>query len=101
MRLSKTLQDAVHFANFAKNHDIAPLHLAHLITLTKRAFDAGEREANTGSDAAERRADAARRKVEGLANRLGYSTSWPGLAPSFTIEKDSSAPGRIDSLPML
>jgi hypothetical protein len=95
MRLSKSMTNAVRFAYFAAAHEIDPRDLAELVTLSQRAFSAGERECNTGKDAGP-----ARLKVEGKANTVGFSTEWNGLWPSFVvIGKDGAIVDRINSLP--
>lgn len=80
-RLSRSDQRCIWFARTCRETNLDPLDLARLCALTRQAFAAGERAANTGADD-----DAAAERVEAHAASMGLTTQWPGLYPRFTIE---------------
>lgn len=81
MRLSKRMMGCVQFARFAVNHSVDPMELAELLTLADRAFKAGERDCNEGSDKSGRAYETAHKRFGVKARELGFEVSWPGLWP--------------------
>jgi hypothetical protein len=84
--MKKSIEFAVHFANFCKNENVDARELGELLTLINRAFKAGENDANNGTDTA----DPWYTKVETQAAKFGWKTQWPGFYPSFK-DKDGKA----------
>lgn len=79
--IGSKLRGCIAFARFSAKYKIAPADLADLLHYARRSFKAGERECNTGPSA-----DAARRRFEALAAKLGYrQVRWPGLWPQIEL----------------
>lgn len=76
---SKSVRNALFFANWCKRHGVDPSDAADLVTLADRAFKAGERKCNTGEDHSYEKWTT---EFEKKAATLGFSTSWPGLCPT-------------------
>lgn len=79
-RLTKSIQFAVHFANFSNNTGISPPDLGLIISYAKAASSAYVRDNN-------RRESSAATKLEEIAQKYGYSVQWGGLWP--TLIKDN------------
>jgi hypothetical protein len=86
--MNKTLTYAVRFATFAARHKIAPRDLAELITLARRAFNAGERACNRPNTTEAR--DRACERFERRANELAFNVEWNGLAPTLARPDEPS-----------
>ena len=79
MVFSKSMEARISFAKFVALHRLQPVDLAELLVLADRAFNAGERECNTGKSAAAMRA---RDAFEARAKPLRFGVDWPGLLPA-------------------
>lgn len=82
--LSKAEAFALRFALWCQRLAIPPADGAQLVALARRAFHAGERAVNYGTQrnkAAELRTAAA---LEEKARALGFAVAWPGLWPELT-----------------
>lgn len=88
----------VDFARFCVNQGIEAYDVAELITLAERAFKAGERYANSGSDRDSRANELSGERFEIKAKALGFGVSWPGLWPHLT-KKDADGVERDVYLP--
>lgn len=82
--LNKSYAFAVAFAKCAALHDFNPVDLAELMTLSDRAFKAGENHCNLGTDATSAKVDRTYRDVEAKACAMGLSVEYPGLYPHFS-----------------
>ena len=95
---SRKVMKYVDFARFSINHGIEAWDLAELITLAERAFKAGERYCNSGSERDSRANEVAGERFEIKAKALGYKASWPGLWPHLSkvdadgVERDVYLP---------
>ena len=79
--MKKSLQFAVQFASFCKNGNYNPILVGEFLELIDKAFRAGEKDCNKGTDTA----DKPRRLVEEMAqHEWTLKTEWPGLYPTFT-----------------
>lgn len=76
IRISERMASYVRFARFCQETRITPGDAVVLVTLARRAFKAGEREANTGKSA-----DPQRKAFEDFAKSVSFETRWPGLWP--------------------
>lgn len=84
--MTKTLQFAVEFARFCENNKVPAYNVAELIELSHKAFSAGERYANSGSEKDSKREQKMGVAVEKFAlDSFGWETTWPGLWPSFSV----------------
>jgi hypothetical protein len=90
-RLPTDLLNAVRFAQWAAELQINPIELAELVRLARRAFRAGERYANSGAKLDSDREIRAGLAVERHAKALGLTTQWPGLWPTFVVERTGHA----------
>lgn len=71
----------VDFARFVQNQGIEAYEVAELCRLAQRAFKAGERYCNSGSDRDARNNERTGERFEIKAKSLGFEVSWPGLWP--------------------
>jgi hypothetical protein len=71
----------VDFSRFCVNQGIESYEGAELVTLAERAFKAGERYCNSGSERDSRANETAGERFEIKAKALGFTVSWPGLWP--------------------
>ncbi len=79
MRNSKSLYDAVQFANWCDREKVSPGDAADLLSLAKKAHAAGVRACNEpGHSEREKKAG---ERFEAKAAELGYTVDWPGLWP--------------------
>ena len=96
MQLTKSLQNAVHFAQLCQAPHVTPHKLAILITLVRRRVRAYERYNNqTGTAAAD---DKAVEAVVAAADKIGLEVDYPGLYPVLTVRATGE---EIYSLPCL
>ncbi len=86
MRWTKTMESCCTFANFAIEQGLLPYDLAELILLARRAFKAGEKNCNEGSETSSLAEDRSGKAFIEKAASLGFGTMWPGLWP--TLLKD-------------
>ncbi len=95
MRLPKSLSDAVSLCRFCQREQLDCADVARLIVLARRAFHAGERWCNEGTDATNKRRNNAHEQFERMALALGYGTGWAGLWPTLTkpAPEGNSVPG--------
>jgi len=82
--MSSRLNFAVRFAVCCDRYNIAPTTLRDLIAATDKAFRAGERYANSGTERDSIRNIRTGALVERIADTIGLTTTWPGLYPLFT-----------------
>jgi hypothetical protein len=82
MRLSKSKLFAVQVANFAAEHGMSGRDVVELVTLAERAFSAGVRDCNEGSDASDRASEKAGSAFNEAAREAGFDVEWPGLWPT-------------------
>jgi hypothetical protein len=84
--LSKTKIFAVTLAQFASEQGVSVRDAAELVTLAERAFKAGERDCNEGSEASDKSYERAHARFRERAEALGFGVQWSGLWP--TLLKD-------------
>jgi len=77
----------VSFARFANEHNLHPGDLADLLALARRAFNAGERYCNTGSERDGNAEQKTGKDFERKAKLMGFGVQWPGLWPTLTKGK--------------
>lgn len=77
--MTRRLANMVAFARFCQCYEIDPVVAAALIQAAARAFRLGEYNCN--KPGFESRLKAAQLHVEELAIAVGFTVSWPGLAP--------------------
>jgi hypothetical protein len=92
--MSKVYQFATAIARFASEAGISVKDACELHRLSVRAFKAGERNCNTGSDATSKAYNRATDKVKTEADKHGIQVQWPGLWPVFILPN-----GRQEMLP--
>jgi hypothetical protein len=88
--LPNDLAKAVQLARFAAEYKIDPADVAQLVVLARKAFNAGERSCNSGTEAAQRAYDRATDAFEELAGSLGFKVQWPGLWPTLRTQDGRS-----------
>jgi hypothetical protein len=71
----------IDFARFCVKHGIEAYDVAELVTLAERAFKAGERLCNSGSDRDNKASERTGEAFEAKAKALGFEVTWPGLWP--------------------
>lgn len=81
VRISDKAMKFVDFARFCVNQGIEAYDVAKLVTLAERAFKAGERYCNSGSDRDSKAEQRAGERFEEFALSLGFEVTWPGLWP--------------------
>lgn len=78
---SGKLRACVAFARFAADNGLDPFDAAHLCHLARKAFTAGERNCNLGTDASDAAEQRAGNAFEEKAKAHGFKVQWPGLWP--------------------
>jgi hypothetical protein len=79
--LPADLRACVSFARWCTREAVDPLKAAELIKLARAAKSAGERHANTGTDATHASELTRAELFTKAAKELGFETTWPGLWP--------------------
>ncbi len=79
VRITDKMATYVAFARFCVTYKTHPTDLARMVTLARRAYQAGVRYAN-GAGRHEA-LDAAKVRFESVARSNGFTTHWPGLWP--------------------
>jgi hypothetical protein len=86
MKLNKSMQRMVNFANWCRNHNVKPLDLAELLILRTRATRSIVANCNPGADAVteltanNRTLDFARK-----AKYLGFTVEWSCAVPTVRV----------------
>lgn len=87
MRLPKTVENAVCFANWCSNNKLDPRKVGELRVLVNRRAATWVRQNNQEMDwdAAERKIEKLDGQIEMMAKDMGITNmDWPGLYPTFT-----------------
>ncbi len=97
MRLPKSLSDAVVLCRFCERQGLDCADVARLIVLARRAFHAGERWCNEGTNATQDRRNKAHDALERMAATMGFGITWGGLWPTLTkpAPEGNGVPGPI------
>lgn len=92
--MTATTRDQIAFARFCIEHNVSPADAAELGRLANRAFKAGERHCNDGTEKSHKLELSRAAEFKAAAAKLGFETEWYGLWP--TLRKD----GRDVGIPM-
>lgn len=83
MRLNKTLEAKVNFANFCINYKLDPLKVAEFMATIEKCVNLATKICNVGGAELRKKYEKATEQVEKMGAALGMkSISWPGLYPS-------------------
>lgn len=84
MTPTKAMQAYIDFARFCASTNILPMDAAIVCQLAARIQKIGAKDCNNGTDAA----DLHRRKLDELADALGFNVEYPGLWPTLIRQHD-------------